>query len=282
MEQAGLIKATVGGLTGQARARVVASAALEGDVRCVRGRRRPAGLGHRRREPAVGGHARRPEGAAEGAARHDLQARPRVHRADDLVELHVRGRRARGRAPAADGRRRHHRAALLARAVRHVAAAEDRAVGAGDDADGHGAVRLEARHLVPAEAARREPAQRPGARAGQGVAGRRGRAGGVDDRQDRSDRQPPGGARACSSTPSSARIWTTSRITQRTSRGGPSGPPMAILCTCILFDPLRSCSSLAARPRRLASRPCRSRRPIPAPATGRCGAARPIATWCRP
>ena len=44
------------------------------------------------------------------------------------------------------------------------------------------------------EAARREPAERPGARARQGVAGRRARTGGVADRQDRSDRQPPGRA----------------------------------------------------------------------------------------
>ena len=52
----------------------------------------------------------------------------------------------------------------------NVAAAEARAVGAGDDADGHGAVRVEAGHLVSPEAARREPAERPGARARQGVA----------------------------------------------------------------------------------------------------------------
>ena len=57
-----------------------------------------------------------------------------------------------------------------------------------------GAVRVEAGHLVSAEAARREPAERPGARARQGVAGGRARAGGVDDRQDRSDRQPAGRA----------------------------------------------------------------------------------------
>ena len=169
--------------------------ALEGNLRCVRGRGRPSGVGHRRREPAGGGHARRTESAAEGTARHDLQARPRVHRSDDLVELHLRGRRARGRAPAADGRHRHHRPALFARSVRGIAAFEDRAVGTGDDADGHGSVRLESRHLVPAQAARREPAQRPGARAGKGVAGRRGRTRRLADRQDRSDRQSPGGAR---------------------------------------------------------------------------------------
>ena len=81
----------------------------------------------------------------------------------------------------------------------NIAAAEDRAVGAGDRADGDGAVRLEGRHVVPPEAAGREPSRRPGARARQGVADGRSRAGGVDDRQGRSDRQPPGRARACSS-----------------------------------------------------------------------------------
>ena len=57
-------------------------------------------------------------------------------------------------------------------------------------------------------------AERPGARARQGVAGRRARAGGVDDRQDRSDRQPRRARRVCSSTRSSARISTTSTLTQ--------------------------------------------------------------------
>ena len=56
--------------------------------------------------------------------------------------------------------------------------------------------------------------ERTGARARQGVAGRRARAGRVDDREDRSDRQPPGRARACSSMRSSAPISTTSSLTQ--------------------------------------------------------------------
>ena len=63
-------------------------------------------------------------------------------------------------------------------------------------ADRHGAVRVEGRHLVSPEAARREHA--PTARCAR--AARRGRAGqpepaAVDDRQDRSDRQPAGRAR---------------------------------------------------------------------------------------
>ena len=53
---------------------------------------------------------------------------------------------------------------------------------------------VEGRHLVSPEAARREHARRQGARARQGVADRPARAGGVDDRQDRSDRQPQGRA----------------------------------------------------------------------------------------
>ena len=60
-------------------------------------------------------------------------------------------------------------AALLARALRQLAAAEDRAVGAGNPAVGRGAVRVEGRHLVSPEAARREHARRQGARAWQGV-----------------------------------------------------------------------------------------------------------------
>ena len=197
-------------LTGEARARVVAPAAVERDVRLAT----PTAPCRAGWVNAVAGKfsvddARRPEGAAEGAGRHHLQAHPHVHRAGRLVELHLRGRRPRADAAAADGRHRHHRAALLAGALRQLAAAEARAVGAGDAADGHGAVRLEAGHLVSPQAARREPAERPGARAGQGLADRRARAGGTG-RSRRSIRSATARARpACSSTRSSARISTT-------------------------------------------------------------------------
>ena len=52
------------------------------------------------------------------------------------------------------------------------AAVEARTVGAGDRADGHRAVQLEARRVVPPQAAGGKPARRQGARAGQGVADR--------------------------------------------------------------------------------------------------------------
>ncbi len=81
----------------------LASAPLDRDLRGLHGRHRAARMGHRHRQCALGGHARRPEGVAEGAARHAAEARPRVPRADDAVELHVRGGRASRRAPAADG-----------------------------------------------------------------------------------------------------------------------------------------------------------------------------------
>ena len=191
--------------------------------------------------------------------------------------------RAADAAPA-DGRRRHHRAALFAGAVRHLAAAEDRAVGAGDRAHRHRAVRVEARHLVSAEAARREPAERAGARAGQGVGGRRARAGRVDDRQDRSDRQPRRARPGCSSTRSSARIWTTSR--SRRINSEPMSPAAVMRLVAIYAHAIRDrCDPrivVAALASTIAIAPASAvAPPIPAPATGRCGAARPTATWCR-
>ena len=184
-------------------------AAVDRNLRGVRGRRRSDGLGERRRRQVFGDDARRPEGAAEGAGRDDLPAAADVHRAGGLVELHVRGGCPGGDAAAPDGRHRHHRAALFAGAVRQQPAVEARTVGAGDAADGHRAVHLEARRLVSPQAAGREPAGRQGARAGQGVADRRAGAGGVDDRQGRSA-SATGRERPASSPPrSSARIWTT-------------------------------------------------------------------------
>ena len=111
---------------------------------------------------------------------------------------------------AADGRHRHHRAALLAGALRQRAAAEDRAVGAGDAAH---------RSTVPfawkadtwyhLKLRVENTAGRQGARARQGVADRRARAGGMDDREDRSDRQPQGRAGLVRRRASSARTSTT-------------------------------------------------------------------------
>ncbi len=109
--------------------------------------------------------------------------------------------------------------------------------------------------------------ERAGPRARQGVAGWRDRAGGVDDRQDRSDWQPRGGAgllprRAVRRVPRQLLDHAESAMTMS-------------------FFPLARhfCSSPywhAPRSRRRNSRPR-----IPAAATGRCGAARPIATWSR-
>ncbi len=132
IQQAGIIIASAGGLTGEARARVAHPLPWTEGFDSYADGAIPPGWANTVPGRLRGGHARRPEGAAEGAARHDLPARTHVHRSAQLVELHVPGRRALERAPASDVGRRHHGAALLARALRHVAAAEDRAVGAGD------------------------------------------------------------------------------------------------------------------------------------------------------
>ena len=63
VEQAGTIKATVGALTGEARARVVRPLPWTETFDAIRGRRGAARLDQRRRRQDVRGHARRPEGA---------------------------------------------------------------------------------------------------------------------------------------------------------------------------------------------------------------------------
>ncbi len=172
IEQAGLIKATVGTLTGEARARVSRPMPWEETFESMAEKIGPAGLGQRRRSarPAGGRDARRPESAAEDTDQHAVQARTRLHRSRRMVELHDAGRRARTDAAPDDGRRRRHRAALQPGAVRNHAAAQARAVGTGDAAVGRRAVRMEARRVVLAEAARRESAQRRGACARKSVA----------------------------------------------------------------------------------------------------------------
>src|SRR5207249_5400902 len=89
---------------------------------------------------------------------------------------------------------RRDRAALLARPLRQRAAAQNRAVGAGNAPNGRGSVRVEGRYVVSPEAAGGEHARRQNARARKGVADRSAGTGRMDDREDRSDRQSQGGA----------------------------------------------------------------------------------------
>ena len=190
VQQAGIIRATCRRSHRRGACARGASAAMDRGLRQLCRRRDPARMGEHRSWTTGRGDSRRPEGAAEGAARYDLPARADVHRSTELVELHVPGRCAFERAQASDVRRRDHRAALLARALRHVAAVEDRALGAGDGTHGHQAVRLEAERVVSTQAARGEPSQWAGSSAGQGLGGGGSRAGRVDDRNAGSDRQP--------------------------------------------------------------------------------------------
>ena len=160
----GLIKATVGELKGEARARVVRPLPWTETFESYADGAVAAGLDQRDAREVQRRDARRPEGAAEGAGRHDLPADPHVLRADRLVQLHDRGRRAverrsAGRWPTSASRRSAIRSCCTATTQK----TEARAVGAGDPADGHGAVRVEARHVVSPEAARREHAGRQGA-----------------------------------------------------------------------------------------------------------------------
>ena len=101
--------------------------------------------------------ARRPEGAEEGARQHDLQAHPRLHRPGRLVELHVRGRRARRRPSAGRWRdigitAQRYSLVLYGNAQQLKLEPWEPEIAA----HGHGAVRVEGRHLVSPEAARRE------------------------------------------------------------------------------------------------------------------------------
>ena len=132
IEQAGLIKATVGTVTGEARARVVRPLPWDETFESMPEKSVPAGwvnaggpLG-----PLSVVDARWAEGAAEDAHQHPLQTRTLLHRPGRVVELHDAGRRARADTAAHDGRRRCDGAALQPRPVRDDAAAQARAVGA--------------------------------------------------------------------------------------------------------------------------------------------------------
>ena len=194
VDQAGLIKATVGGVTGQARARIVRplpwtenfegfaeGSAPAGWISMVTGKFTIAAIGgqkalHKPPDNTLFKRIRAFMGSTAWSnytVEADVQTPTRRRQQGDIGITAQR---------------------LLADSLRHVAAPEARAVGARDDADGDGAVRVETGHVVSPEAARREPADRRGARARQGLADRRRGAGGVADRQDRSDRQPAGRA----------------------------------------------------------------------------------------
>ena len=82
LEQAGLIKATSGALTGEARARVVHPLPWTETFESYADARRAAWLGQRGGRQVFGGDARWAEGAAEGAGQHHLQAGAHVHRTD--------------------------------------------------------------------------------------------------------------------------------------------------------------------------------------------------------
>ena len=217
VDQAGLIKATVGGVTGQARARIVRPLPWTENFEGFAEGSAPAGwismVTGKFTVAAIGGQK-----ALHKPPDNTLFKRIRAFMGStDMVGLHDRGRRADADQAPPAGRHRHHGAALFADPLRNVAASEARAVGAGDDADGHRAVRVETGHVVSPETARREPAEGRGSRARQGLADRRAPSR-PNGRSTRPIRSATGKARqACSSTPSSARTSTTSASTQ-TSR----------------------------------------------------------------
>ena len=171
------------------------AAALERNIRLLPGRRRAARMDQRGRRPGAGERARRPEGFRETAQRDAVQAHPHLQRAVGLVELHRRIRHPHHRKAAPDGRRRHHRAALHAGGVRQQSAPGDEFLAAGNGARGIGAFRLEARHLVSPQAARRKYRRRKNAHTGQGVARGGSRAGRLADRPRRSDSEQAGQSR---------------------------------------------------------------------------------------
>ena len=177
VEQAGSITATVGALKGSARARVVRPLPWKEGFDSYADAAVPPGwvntTGAQLAVTTVDGQ----KVLREEAARDALQARPHLHRPHHLVELHDGSRRPDADAAAAAGRRRHHGPALFAGALRQRAAAQARAVGAGDDTDDVGPVRVEAGYVVSVEAARGEPGERTGPRARQGMASRRSRTG---------------------------------------------------------------------------------------------------------
>ena len=190
VEQAGLIKATVGGLTGEARARVVRPLPWNETFESLADGAAPPGWvnasGRQVSVATLDGQKvlqKAPDEHASSSASASFIGP--VDWSNYTFEADVRATDA---APA-DGRRRHHRAALFARALRHDAAAQARAVGAGNAAHGDRAVRVEARHVVPTRSCASRTCRTAQVRA-RGKAWPTGEAGagGVDDRQDRSDR----------------------------------------------------------------------------------------------
>ena len=96
-----------------ARARDPA-AAVERDVRFLRGGHAAAAMGERAGRPVSGGGTGWPEGARKATHRNAVQAHARLHGAVRLVELYCRGRHPHSRKAPPDGRCGHHRAALHA------------------------------------------------------------------------------------------------------------------------------------------------------------------------
>ena len=191
--QAGLIKATVGGVTGEARARVVPAAAVERDVRV----RTPVGSVPPHWVSATTGGFKVVEldgqKVLEKAPNETLFKRMRVFMgptdwSNYTVEADIRIN---------EKRRQMGDAGIIAQRYTLFAFGNSqrlemnswqpetaRAV--------QRAVRVEARHLVSPQAARREYRRRQNAHSRQGVAGRRGRARCLADRSRRSDPEQAG------------------------------------------------------------------------------------------
>ena len=163
----GLIKATVGGLTGEARARVAHPLPWTENFDSYADGAIPPGWAN-----TVPGRL--------VVATLDGQ---KVLQKEPLNTIFQRGRTFIGHqtgpttpsrptcapaAPTSDGRRRRHGAALFARPVRNHAAVEARAMGAGDGSNGNGPFAWKP-DVVSDEAPSRKPAQRSGSCARQGM-----------------------------------------------------------------------------------------------------------------
>ena len=192
--EGGYIKATVGGVTGQARVRVVPPLPWSFDFDTWTRRGAAEALDQHHRE-GVRARVRRQQGPDPRTRCDPAAAHPRVHGPVDLVQLHRRGRRTGDREAADTERRRRDRAALRAGAVWQQP--EDRAAALAGRARplGDRAVCVEARHVVPDEASGAERGWRRHRRARQGVGARRGRAGRLDHREERRHRTSRGRAR---------------------------------------------------------------------------------------
>ena len=192
LDQAGIIKATVGELSGEARARIVRPLPITETFDELRGRRGAGRLDQCGGRQILRRHASTARRCCRRRPTTRLFKRMRMFMgapdwSNYTVEADVR---TADQTPAA-GRRGHHGAAIFARAVWQLPAAEDRAVGARDDAHGDGAVRVEAGYLVSPQAARREP----GRTARRSCAARPGRRAMPSRRRGRSRRADPIGNR---------------------------------------------------------------------------------------